>query len=151
LQESPESTPTPTQLPEPTQPVAGGAVLLLAADLPFFDRGTAEALVDALADPHPDAAVLVDADGREQPLAAAYRVGPLRAALAELLATSGGDPSGLPLRRLVGGLATARLADRSGAALDCDTWEDLEQARRREQQRTGAAGSSGAGDSPGSC
>ena len=118
--------------------VTAGAVLLLAADLPFFDTGTAVRLTTALAaDPALDAVVLVDPDGRDQPLAAAYRTGPLRAALAALVADHGGDPAGLPLRRLVGGLATCRLEDRTGAATDCDTWDDLARARERADTRLG--------------
>jgi molybdopterin-guanine dinucleotide biosynthesis protein A len=127
--------------------VTAGTVLLLAADLPFFDAATAArlcaaltpdaasaVLVDAavLVDPAVpvDAAVLVDADGREQPLAAAYRTDALRAALALLP-----DPSGLPLRRLVGALPTTRLPDPDGVAADCDTWEDVERARARVRAR----------------
>ncbi|MFF7637128.1 molybdenum cofactor guanylyltransferase [Kitasatospora sp. NPDC008050] len=108
-------------------------VLLLAADLPFLDARTVRALVAAVARdgaPHPQAAMLVDADGRDQPLAAAYRAAPLRATLAAL-----GDPVGRPLRRLVGGLRTVRLADPDGVSQDCDTWEDLERARRRAAER----------------
>ncbi|MFI9360179.1 molybdenum cofactor guanylyltransferase [Kitasatospora sp. NPDC053057] len=110
--------------------VTADTVLLLAADLPFLDRRTVERLASALdeAGPHADAAVLVDAGGRDQPLTAAYRTAPLRAALAAL-----GDPAGQPLRRLVGGLNRLRVADTDNVAYDCDTWEDLEQARERER------------------
>ncbi|MFI5644963.1 molybdenum cofactor guanylyltransferase [Kitasatospora sp. NPDC051705] len=110
--------------------VTAPTVLLLAADLPFLDRRTVDRLVAALdrAGPDVDAAVLVDAGGRDQPLAAAYRTGPLRAALAGL-----GAPDGLPLRRLTGGLARLRVADTDGVAHDCDTWEDLAQARERDR------------------
>ncbi|MEU3564451.1 NTP transferase domain-containing protein [Kitasatospora sp. NPDC006786] len=110
--------------------VTADTVLLLAADLPFLDRRTVERLVAALdgAGAAADAAVLVDAGGRDQPLAAAYRTGPLRAALAAL-----GDPADQPLRRLVGGLARLRVADTDNVAYDCDTWEDLEQARERDR------------------
>ncbi|MFH9349285.1 molybdenum cofactor guanylyltransferase [Kitasatospora sp. NPDC017646] len=110
--------------------VTADTVLLLAADLPFLDRRTVERLTTALdeAGPHTDAAVLVDAGGRDQFLTAAYRTAPLRAALAAL-----GDPAGQPLRRLVGGLDRLRVADTDDVAYDCDTWEDLEQARERER------------------
>nr|BFD92346.1 hypothetical protein KitaXyl93_37060 [Kitasatospora sp. Xyl93] len=110
--------------------VTADTVLLLAADLPFLDRRTVERLVTALdrAGARADAAVLVDAGGREQPLAAAYRTAPLRAALAAL-----GDPAGRPLRRLVGGLTRLRVADTDDVAHDCDTWEDLERARERDR------------------
>lgn len=100
-------------------------VLLLAADLPFLDGRTVNRLLDAL--PEHDGALLVDAGGRDQPLAAAYRTAALRSALAGL-----GDPAGLPLRRLLGPLRLARLADPDGVSYDCDTWEDLELARLRD-------------------
>ena len=109
--------------------VTADRILLLAADLPFFGPATAALLLRELAG-EVDAAVLVDADGRDQPLAAAYRTGPLLAALAAL-----GDPAGLPLRRLVGGLTIRRIPDADGAALDCDTWEDLARARAHARAR----------------
>ncbi|WP_371517892.1 molybdenum cofactor guanylyltransferase [Kitasatospora sp. NBC_01300] len=110
--------------------VTAPTVLLLAADLPFLDRRTVDRLVTVLAEAGPavEAAVLVDAGGRDQPLAAAYRTAPLRTALAAL-----GDPAGLPLRRLIGGLARQLVADTDNVAYDCDTWEDLEQARERDR------------------
>jgi molybdopterin-guanine dinucleotide biosynthesis protein A len=101
--------------------------LLLAADLPFLDAATVHRLLDTLAeDPALDAAVLVDADGREQLLTAAYRTAPLRAALAAI-----GSPDGARLRAVTARLRTRRLADTAAAAVDCDTWEDVERARDR--------------------
>lgn len=125
--------------------VSAPVVLLLAADLPFLDRPTVERLAAGVLLPSPDdpaaapddagppadAAVLVDAGGRDQPLAAAYRTDALRAALDALVAGSGGRADGLPLRRLVGGLRTVRLPDTAGAAWDCDTWDQVAAARRR--------------------
>ncbi|GAB2688902.1 molybdenum cofactor guanylyltransferase [Kitasatospora kifunensis] len=111
-------------------------LLLLAADLPFLDAGAVRRLVAALTDDEasgPQAAMLVDAEGRDQPLAAAYRSAPLRAALDAL-----GDPAGQPLRRLTGGLRTLRLPDPDGASQDCDTWEDLARARHRAAQEQAA-------------
>ncbi|GAA1186313.1 molybdopterin-guanine dinucleotide biosynthesis protein A [Kitasatospora gansuensis] len=105
--------------------ITADRVLLLAADLPFLDTRTVERLLDALAE-H-DGALLVDAGGRDQPLAGAYRTTALRSALAGL-----GDPVGLPLRRLLAPLRLARLADPDGVSYDCDTWEDLELARLRD-------------------
>ncbi|TDU05166.1 molybdopterin-guanine dinucleotide biosynthesis protein A [Streptomyces sp. 846.5] len=111
--------------------VTADRILLLAADLPFFEPATAALLLRELdGEPGVAVAVLVDADGRDQPLAAAYRTAPLLAALAAL-----GDPAGLPLRRLVGGLTTRRIADADGAALDCDTWDDLARARAHARSR----------------
>lgn len=116
--------------------VSADTVLLLAADLPFFAPAAAARLLAVLAygAAGTDAVALVDADGRDQPLAAAYRTAPLRAALSALVASHGGDPAGLPLRRLVGSLTTRRLADPDGAALDCDTWDDLRLARARAER-----------------
>ncbi len=110
--------------------VEAPVVLLLAADLPFLNRRTVERLVAALdaAAPGVDAALLIDAGGRDQPLAAAYRADALRTALAAL-----GDPAGRPLHRLVGGLGRVLVADTDDVAYDCDTWEDLEQARDRDR------------------
>lgn len=109
--------------------VTAELVLLLAADLPFLDERTVHRLVTALDEAGPDteAAVLVDAAGRDQPLAAAYRTAALRTALA-----AAGDPAGLPLRRLTGSLRTLRLADTDDVTYDCDTWEDLARARERD-------------------
>ncbi|KQV10116.1 hypothetical protein ASE03_22060 [Kitasatospora sp. Root187] len=105
--------------------ISADRVLLLAADLPFLDGRTVERLLDALAE-H-DGALLVDAGGRDQPLAGAYRSSALRAALGDL-----GEPVGLPLRRLLAPLRLVRLADPDGVSYDCDTWEDLELARLRD-------------------
>lgn len=117
--------------------VTAPVVLLLAADLPFLDGRTVRRLVTALAGAGQETAavVLVDAAGRDQPLAAAYRTDPLRSALAAL-----GDPAGLPLRRLTGGLPTLRLADTDDVTYDCDTWEDLERARERAGGQPSAHG-----------
>jgi len=107
-------------LPEVSAPL----VLLLAADLPFLDTATVTRLLTAVGDA--DGALLVDADGRDQPLTAAYRTHALRAALAAL-----GDPAGRPLRALTAGLRLIRLPDPADASFDCDTPDDLATARRR--------------------
>ncbi|MGK5641018.1 NTP transferase domain-containing protein [Streptomyces sp. URMC 126] len=103
-------------------------VLVLSADLPFLDAGTLRALREAALDGG-EGAVLTDADGRDQPLVAAYRVGPVRRELARL-ATEHGDLAGLPVRMLTQGLSLTRLP-RHAAAFDCDTWEDIATARAR--------------------
>jgi molybdopterin-guanine dinucleotide biosynthesis protein A len=83
-----------------------------------------------------DGAVLVDAGGRDQPLAAAYRVESLRRELA-LLAGEHGGLGGLPLRLLTGELALRRMVDPTGeASFDCDTWEDVAAARARLEGRS---------------
>jgi molybdopterin-guanine dinucleotide biosynthesis protein A len=106
--------------------VTAEVTLLLAADLPFLDAATVHRLLDALSHADVDAAVLVDADGRDQLLTAAYRTAPLRAALVGV-----GDPDGARLRAVTGGLRTRRLPDTAAAAVDCDTWDDVERARKR--------------------
>ncbi|GLV76949.1 molybdenum cofactor guanylyltransferase [Streptomyces hygroscopicus subsp. hygroscopicus] len=102
-------------------------VLVLSADLPFLTPETVETLLTGLRGA--EGAVLVDPDGREQPLVAAYRAEPLRREIA-LLATEHGGLGGLPLRLLVSELALARL-QRPTASFDCDTWEDITTARAR--------------------
>ena len=113
-----------------TSDAAGGTVLVLAADLPFLTGATTRALVEAL---HGDreGVLLTDSGGRDQPLAGAYRVEPLRRELA-LLRVEYGHLAGLPLRLLTGELALHRIADPTGdASFDCDTWEDVAAARAR--------------------
>ncbi|MFE5806482.1 NTP transferase domain-containing protein [Streptomyces sp. NPDC056491] len=102
-------------------------VLVLSADLPFLDRETVRALLDA---PGADGAMLRDPEGRDQPLVAAYRAEPLRREIA-LLATEHGNLTGLPLRALTAELDLARITSRPLASFDCDTWDDLAVARAR--------------------
>ncbi|GAA2708497.1 MULTISPECIES: NTP transferase domain-containing protein [Streptomyces] len=107
-------------------------VLVLSADLPFLAPRTMHGLLGAL-DPA-EAALLVDAEGRDQPLVAAYRTEALRREIG-LLAAEHGTLSGLPVRLLAGELTTQRVpaaASGHGAAapsFDCDTWEDISRAR----------------------
>ncbi|MFG2990820.1 NTP transferase domain-containing protein [Streptomyces sp. NPDC048257] len=108
-------------------------VLVLSADLPFLDRETVRALLDA---PGADGAMLRDPDGRDQPLVAAYRAEPLRREIA-LLATEHGNLTGLPLRALTAELDLARVTSRPLASFDCDTWDDLAAARARIREHGG--------------
>ncbi|MFF4156943.1 NTP transferase domain-containing protein [Streptomyces sp. NPDC001678] len=106
-------------------------VLLLSADLPFLETGAVRGLVAALDDGGTGAegAVLVDGDGREQPLVAAYWAEALRRELG-LLVAEHGTLVGLPLRMLTSELSLTRLPH-AGASFDCDTWEDISEARSR--------------------
>lgn len=115
----------------PVAALAAGVVLVtervavvLAADLPFV----ADAIGPLLAAlPGHDAAVLVEADGHDQPLVDAYAVAALRAALTAL-----GSPVGASMRSLLALLRADRVPDPGGsrpAAYDCDTWADVEHAR----------------------
>ncbi|MFI7352911.1 NTP transferase domain-containing protein [Streptomyces avidinii] len=114
-------------------------VLVLSADLPFLDRETVRALLEAPGGPGgpggpgadgADGALLRDPDGRDQPLVAAYRAEPLRREIA-LLATEHGRLTGLPLRALTAELDLVRVTSRPLASFDCDTWDDLAVARAR--------------------
>ncbi|MGP3980794.1 NTP transferase domain-containing protein [Streptomyces sp. KR80] len=117
--------------------VTAPVVLVLSADLPFLTAGTVRALLAALDDRAPgggadrstEGVLLVDADGRDQPLLAAYRTEPLRRELA-LFAAEHGGLAHLPLRALTAELTLGRLAaPDSDASFDCDTWEDVAAAR----------------------
>ncbi|MGA5315578.1 NTP transferase domain-containing protein [Streptomyces pseudogriseolus] len=111
------------------RPVTAEHVVLLSADLPFLDGRTVGALLDALRRGAADGVLLTDADGRDQPLVAAYRTPSLRRELAALSARHGGT-AGLPLRRLTGALDLLRISD-PVASFDCDTWDDIATARAR--------------------
>nr|WP_074995465.1 DUF6457 domain-containing protein [Streptomyces prasinopilosus] len=104
-------------------------VVLLSADLPFLDGSTVDELLTALRASRADGVLLTDADGRDQPLVAAYRAAALRRGLA-VLAERHGTPAGLPLRRLTGSLDLIRIPG-PVAAFDCDTWDDIAAARAR--------------------
>ncbi|MEU1401671.1 NTP transferase domain-containing protein [Streptomyces sp. NPDC005728] len=103
--------------------------VVLSADLPFLETATLERLLTVLGDTGADGALLTDADGRDQPLVAAYRTAALRRALAAL-ATGHDGLTGLPLRRLTGALDLTRVPDPL-ASFDCDTWDDIAAARAR--------------------
>ncbi|MFI6009429.1 NTP transferase domain-containing protein [Streptomyces sp. NPDC051243] len=104
-------------------------VVVLSADLPFLDEGTVRRLLAALRTSGADGALLTDADGRDQPLVAAYRASAVRRELASL-ADIGGRLTGLPLRRLTVALDLTRVQD-PVASFDCDTWDDIATARAR--------------------
>ncbi|MGW2728261.1 NTP transferase domain-containing protein [Streptomyces sp. NPDC001494] len=102
---------------------------VLSADLPFLEAATLKRLLAVLRDTGADGAMLTDAEGRDQPLVAAYRTAALRRELAALAAGHGGL-TGLPLRRLTGALQLTRVPDPL-ASFDCDTWDDIADARAR--------------------
>ncbi|MFD4603908.1 NTP transferase domain-containing protein [Streptomyces sp. NPDC058464] len=108
--------------------------VVLSADLPFLEEATVGRLLSALCASGADAALLTDADGRDQPLVAAYRTAALRHALSALAEGNGtgGDNglTGLPLRRLTAALNLTRVPDPL-ASFDCDTWDDIADARAR--------------------
>ncbi len=102
--------------------VEAPVVLVLAADLPFAAPAVPRLL--AALSGH-EGAVTVDATGHDQPLLACYRTGALRAALAAYA-----SPAGVAVRALIGPLDLERVPVWGDEALDCDTEEDLERARR---------------------
>jgi molybdopterin-guanine dinucleotide biosynthesis protein A len=104
-------------------------LVVLSADLPFLGAATVRRLLTALRASTADGVLLTDADGRDQPLVAAYRTHVLRRELAAL-ATEHGSLTGLPLRRLTAALDLTRVPD-PVASFDCDTWDDIATARAR--------------------
>ncbi|RDD89261.1 NTP transferase domain-containing protein [Streptomyces parvulus] len=107
-------------------------VVVLSADLPFLGEPTVARLLSALTASDADGVLLTDADGRDQPLVAAYRAAPVRRELAALAGEKDQDTAltGMPLRRLTGALRLARVPD-AVASFDCDTWDDIATARAR--------------------
>jgi molybdopterin-guanine dinucleotide biosynthesis protein A len=101
-------------------------VVVLAADLPFVAPAI-PLLLDAL--PPVGAALLVDHSGRVNYLAAAWRRASLDAALAAL-----GDPAGASARALTELTPRVPVPDEGGWGRDCDTWEDLAQARSEREE-----------------
>lgn len=104
-------------------------VAVLACDQPFVTEQTLDRLQAAAAGR--DGAVLVDHEGRRQPLLAVYGVDPLRRALDGL-----GPVAGASMQALLRAMDLAEVPDLEQASFDLDEPADLAAARRR------------AGDSP---
>ena len=102
------------------------AVVVLAADLPFVAPAI-PLLLDAL--PSVGAALLVDDSGRANYLAAAWR----RASLDEAL-TALGDPTNASARALTELAPRVLVPGEGGWGRDCDTWDDLAQARSEREE-----------------
>lgn len=99
-------------------------VLVLACDLPRV----ADAVRVLLEAPEAaDGVCLEDAEGRRQWLTGLYRTAALRAAAATM-ADAGRDASA---RALLGDLTITAVAASDALAADIDTWDDLNEARRR--------------------
>lgn len=103
--------------------------LVLAADLPFVGPAV-PVLLEALAANDAEVALLV-ADGRANYLAAAWRTESLRARLHLL-----GDPAGRSMRALHEGAGAVEVPDPGHWGDDCDTWAELDAARRRAEEMT---------------
>ena len=99
--------------------VQNGVVVVLAVDHPFVTRDHVR-LLASKAEP---AALIVDENGRAQPLVAAYAVGELSRRLATI-----GAPESVPMHRLIDGMPLVTIED-ARAARDCDTWDAVEWAR----------------------
>ena len=113
-------------------------VAVLAVDMPRVTPGTFARLEAALAAdvrlaPDPsvelqpadaapyDGALLVDADGRRQPLCAVY----VTAALRRVRPRNPEAEHGLSVHRLISGLRLREVPAAPGEAVDVDTWRDL--------------------------
>ena len=83
-----------------------------STDAPWLAPGWVDLLVESMADGI-DAAVVVDADGRPHPLAAVYRVGPVAAAVRELVASGRSR-----LRDLIDGVPARRIPEGAMRAAD---------------------------------
>ena len=104
--------------------------LLLACDLPGVGAAVRRLVDDILLLPaDSDGLCLADASSRPQWLIGAYRTGALRAA-ASVLPDAGRDA---PVRALLDDLAITVVAAPDDLTRDVDTWEDLEEARRRAE------------------
>lgn len=101
-------------------------VFVLAADLPALAPAIPALLAGLQGNSDADLACLAGADGRRNYLAAVWRTDALRGFVGELA-----DPHGVPVRALVGRAATVEVSDEDGWGRDCDTWEELADARRR--------------------
>lgn len=104
--------------------VTADVVVVLACDMPLVTPRTVARLVDTVADDTAcDGAVLVDADGRRQYVAAAYRGEALRVAVRSV------EPvQDAAMRRLVRGLRLTDVRAHADEAMDCDTWSDVRRA-----------------------
>jgi len=100
-------------------------VVLVAGDMPRVGAAVPSlvAALEATGDgPHDGepVVVLLDAAGRRQPLASAWRRTGLLSALDRI-----GDLTGVPLHRVLDGVTVVELPDSWGAAVDVDTPADL--------------------------
>lgn len=100
-------------------PILPERVAVLAVDLPYVSAATWQRLEDSYAS---DGAVLVDADGRRQPLCGLYST-------AALAVAGAGDVHGLSMRRLLEALDLVEVSAVGEEARDVDTWADVRALR----------------------
>ncbi|MEV4570596.1 NTP transferase domain-containing protein [Nonomuraea sp. NPDC049419] len=118
-EEPPGSGPVPA-LAAALPHVTSGWVMVLAGDLPFMGAGHVAALLRAAREAG-GGAVLLDDGGREQWLAGAWPADGLKTGLAAY--------DGRSLRGLLAPLVRVRLTLPGRPWFDCDTMDDLEEAR----------------------
>jgi molybdopterin-guanine dinucleotide biosynthesis protein A len=105
-------------------------VVVLACDMPFVDASAVAQLVGAATSQPGDGAAFVDAGGRRQHLAAAYRTIALRAALDQI-----GDVDGAAMRHVAQRLTMVEIEADPEITLDTDTWSDVRRTQTLAQQR----------------
>lgn len=110
--------------------VRADLVVVLAADLPEIAPAVPALLCAAGDNPDVDVACLAGARGRRNYLAALWRTAALRRLVDEL-----GETHGVPVRTLFERAAVVDVPDAAGWGRDCDTWEELADARRRWTSR----------------
>ncbi|MFD5747422.1 molybdenum cofactor guanylyltransferase [Streptomyces sp. NPDC127033] len=111
-------------------------MVVLAADLPFVRRETVAELLRRTAGSAIEGAVMLETQGRENPLFAAYRTAAVRRGIALTLAQHG-LLAGLPIRVLTRSLALQHVPDVGGVSFDCDTWEAVALARACLKSKAG--------------
>ncbi|TWE10138.1 NTP transferase domain-containing protein [Rudaeicoccus suwonensis] len=99
---------------------------LIAADMPYAATALPELRLTLRSGPA-DAVVATDADGRRQPLLAAYRTAAARRGMPT-------DPTDQPMRALLQQLTVTTLPVEDSAVWDVDTVEDLHAMERRQRE-----------------
>lgn len=108
--------------------------LVLAGDLPFASTALPRLLERSRSSTAEDGTVLVDSDGRRQPLLGVYRSERLSAAIAAARLAAGGSLFGVRLRAITDRLALAEIVAIGDEALDCDTPELLARAESHARE-----------------
>ena len=106
-------------------------VMVVAVDVPFAAAAVPRLLAALLAETDCAAAMAVDGSGRRQPLLAAYRTSSLR--------DRAGDWTNQSVHALVAPLRVVEVTAEASEALDCDTPDDLERARRTAESELSSA------------
>jgi molybdopterin-guanine dinucleotide biosynthesis protein A len=110
--------------------VTAERVAVLAADLPAVGPAVGALLAALSTHPDADCAALEDPGGRVNYLASTWRTRALRRALNSL-----DRRDGAAMRSVVAGARVITVTDTGGWGTDCDTWDDIDAARRRADGR----------------